>query len=530
MANINIVWFRRDLRLDDNQSVSDACQNGHPTLFVFCLDPWFFYQKEIGWARVHFLFESLIALDIELKKLGSKLIILEGKTEKTLSTLAQNILNSGVQPNLYYNHDVQVQYGKDRDIFINNWFREKNLDIHTGLANYLLFDEKDMPQWRKNYYEYLRKDVYLAPELTIHTNNPQIFSELIITEPNTLLQRFTNTYTTPKSRLFTGGSTEAKRVLESFLETRVNGYHWRLSRPYLSQTGATSQLGPHLAFGTISVRTVYQAAKHAEYLAKAQGNPKKAFSINSFLDRLRWKDSFTQRLLFRLELMWKNRFAAFDEHYSDSPLSGQKLEYFESWKKGTTGFAMIDASMRQLNTDGYMNFRMRAMNATFLTINCGISWHHGARYFMQRLVDGDVAINHWQWQMQAGITNPLSPVFRIYSPDKNLVEKDPDLEYVHYWCPELRQYMTHVEIIKNSKPMLDFVATKKVNGTIISHLRKTVREQVQKNITSSKNTEHIATATAVKIYRQTRNRKYKEMRTAVSKTKTDHIFLHEGKK
>ncbi|MDJ0592997.1 MAG: FAD-binding domain-containing protein [Pleurocapsa sp. MO_226.B13] len=82
------------------------------------------------------------------------------------------------------------------------------------------------------------------------------------------------------------------------------------------------------------------------------------------------------------------------------------LELFEAWYEGRTGYPMVDASMRQLNSMGWMNFRMRAMCVTFLCINCGVSWHHGARYFMSKLVDGNIAINHWQWQAQAGVTNP----------------------------------------------------------------------------------------------------------------------------
>ena len=123
---------------------------------------------------------------------------------------------------------------------------------------------------------------------------------------------------------------------------------------------------------------------------------------------------------------------------------------------------MVDASMRQLNQMGWMNFRMRAMCVTFLTINCGVSWHHGARYFMSKLVDGDIAINHWQWQAQAGVTNPISKTFRIYNPTKNLQDKDPNLQFVRYWIPELSGYSikdllsrTYISTSNYPEPVLD---------------------------------------------------------------------------
>jgi deoxyribodipyrimidine photo-lyase len=141
--------------------------------------------------------------------------------------------------------------------------------------------------------------------------------------------------------------------------------------------------------------------------------------------------------------------------------------------------------MWQLKEMGWMNFRMRAMCATFLTINCGISLHHGALHFMQHLVDGDLAIDHWQWQMQAGITNPLSETFRIYNPVKNLAEKDPDLEFVRFWVPELRGYSlleitqrVYLREIFYPELIVDLQQTRKINGKVVADLRKRVRERL----------------------------------------------------
>ena len=503
--HINIVWFRRDLRLDDNEAVAQACSDlASETVFVFCVDPWFFAQPEIGWSRVRFLFESLIALDKKLKILGSRLIILEGKTDISLPVFMSSLQTQGYTTSLYFNHDVQVKYGIERDKSIVSWCRDHAVPVTQGLNNFLLFEYAQMPQWRMQYYKYLSLLQHDISNATLQSQTFDISQKH--TTADELWERFIPQHATDFSPLFTGGEDVATKVLDSFLQTRAQGYHWKLSRPYLAQLGSTSQLSAHLAFGTISVRSVYQATKLRQKEVR-KNDPKFAFSLSAFLDRLRWKDSFTQRLFFNPDLMWKNRHSEFNQIYLDEPLIGEKIEYFERWKRGDTGFAMVDASMRQLNTQGYINFRMRAMCATFLCINCGISWHHGARYFMQKLIDGDIAINHWQWQMQSGVTNPLSKTFRIYDPEVNLVKKDPDLQFIHFWCPEYRTANTPTEVLWTQNPMLNFQESKKKYGTVISQIRKTVRERLM----SEKGFEYgqaAAINTAVKMYQKSSKKRY----------------------
>ncbi|WP_277871338.1 FAD-binding domain-containing protein, partial [Chroococcidiopsis cubana] len=151
----------------------------------------------------------------------------------------------------------------------------------------------------------------------------------------------------------------ANATLDSFLGSRFHGYHWKLSRPWLAQKGATSHLSPHIAFGTISTRTIYQRTKARA--AELSNQPKAEFSLKAFRDRLRWRDSFTQRLYQHPEIAHANRYPEFDEWYSSDALTPQKQELYGAWQEGETGFPLVDASMRQLKTMGWMNFRMRAM-------------------------------------------------------------------------------------------------------------------------------------------------------------------------
>ena len=246
-------------------------------------------------------------------------------------------------------------------------------------------------------------------------------------------------------------------------------------------------------------------------------NSKEQFSLKAFRDRLRWQGSFTQRFYFHPEIAHQNRYREFDDWYSNTPLDEEHQQLFQAWQDGETGFPLVDASMRQLREMGWMNFRMRAMCATFLTINCGVSWHHGARHFMQNLVDGDLSINNWQWQMQAGITNPLSETFRIYNPAKNLVEKDPNLEFVRFWVPELCGY-TQEEIAQGvyrseafySEPIVDWQLTRKVNGKVVSNLRQQVRARLLLE-QGADHQEAIATREAVDKYMESKDRQYQQI-------------------
>ena len=479
VSAINILWFRRDLRLSDNEIVV-ATVGAHEVLPCFIIDPWFYQQPDIGKSRVRFLFESLENLDHNLRSLGSQLYLFEGNSVAVIQALTQELLQQGYRPQLYFNRDVQVVYGIERDRKIVNHYNELNLKCYLGLNNFLQIDTERREQWYEEYYTYQRRSQYLVP---IQINTPQLSLNLPQLTFEQLKQKYRALWETERV-YFDGGETNALATLNSFLSHRYQGYHWKLSRPWLAQQGATSHLSPHLAFGTISSRTVYQRTKARA--AELVYVPKAELSLKAFRDRLRWRDSFSQRLYFHPEIAEQNRYPEFDRWYRAETLEGEKQDLLAAWQEGETGFPLVDASMRQLKTRGWMNFRMRAMCATFLTINCGISWHHGAKHYMNCLVDGELAIDNWQWQMQAGVTNPLSETFRIYNPNKNIQDRDPELRFINYWVPELRGYSLS-EILAGRysnespypAPILDLAQTRKENGKVISDLRRQVKERLQ---------------------------------------------------
>ena len=396
---MHILWFRRDLRLSDNEIATLSTASRAEVLPCFIIDPWFYKQAEVGKARVKFLFESLENLDSSLRERGSQLYLFEGSSISVIQELTSRLLQKGDRPKLFFNHDVQVQYGIERDRQIIDFYRQHNLDYHQGLNNFLQTDSDRRDEWFNEYYTYLRQPLHPTPE---SINTPQLQLDIPQLTFSDLKQKYSQFWET-NNTYFSGGETRAIATLNSFLDSRFQGYHWKISRPWLTQQGSTSHLSPHLTFGTISVRQVYQSTKAKA--AELASNPKAQFSLKAFRDRLRWHDSFTQRLYFHPELVDTNRYREFDEYYSPAELNEEKQELFAAWKEGQTGFPLVDASMRQLKTMGWMNFRMRAMCATFLCINCGISWHHGAEHYMKYLVDGDLGyallnINNKQQQQR----------------------------------------------------------------------------------------------------------------------------------
>ncbi|MBD2578159.1 FAD-binding domain-containing protein [Oscillatoria sp. FACHB-1406] len=514
---MNLLWFRRDLRLTDNEIVALAAENNASVLPFFIIDPWFYQWEDVGQARVRFLFESLEDLHKNLQRRGSYLTLFEGNAVEIIQQLTQYFLDREQSPKLYFNRDVQVEYGVTRDREIVEFYQASNLDYHLGLNHFLqLKDDRD--RWFSEYYTYQRATPYTSPS---NINTPPLSIPIKqLSFPQ--LKRKYREFWQMKKVYFKGGESRAMATLDSFLERRFEGYHWKLSRPWLAQRGATSHLSPHLTFGTISTREVYQQTKaRAVQLSHI---PKVEFSLKNFRDRLRWHDSFTQRLYFYPEIAYQNRYPEFDDWYTPAQLSPQKQELFQAWQDGMTGFPLVDASMRQLKVMGWMNFRMRAMCATFLTINCGISWHHGARHYMNYLVDGDLAIDNWQWQMQAGITNPLSETFRIYNPNKNIQEKDPNLRFIHHWVEELKVYNIS-DILAGKyltesaypKPILDWSQTRKINGKIVSNLRKQVKERLLAEGGEEYDNAKVAKRTVEK-YRQYQEREYAQMNSNLDET------------
>jgi deoxyribodipyrimidine photo-lyase len=222
----------------------------------------------------------------------------------------------------------------------------------------------------------------------------------------------------------------AQALLQAFLEDKADRYYWQLSYPGAE---VTTGLSPHLKFGVMSVRQCVQTIR-------AQGDggdPRRRRSHQQLISRLRWGQGFGQRFRYLPQLELRSLYRIFDEEgWAFDP------DLYQAWQTGHTGFPMVDAAARCLQaTGGYLalNFRSRAIYASFLSNLMGMDWRYGALHFMRHLIDGDCPIDHYQWAMQAGVTHCVDKTWtRIYNPGQAAVDRcDPEGQFIKRWLPEL---------------------------------------------------------------------------------------------
>ncbi len=503
---VNLVWFRRELRLQDNQLLNEASRAESLILPIYIFDSYYLNHQEFSPLKQSFEVNSLRCFKDDLLELGANLRCFKGDPFEIIKGLKSYLHEAGYEPELLVCNDVQYEY--DRLLYKK---LEGVLPLHYCYNDFLITDQSQMNAWREKYYEYLNASQFSVPlRLNAFKSEDFLPFEILLPELHC------------NSKLFKLGETAAIERLNNFLRADFEGYHWKLSRPWQASRGATSHLSAHLAQGCISSRYVYQAVKKR----RAEVDDKANFSLRAFVDRLRWRDSFRNRFFFHPEWATENRYPEFNKVYSCDPLDSKKLALYEAWKKGETGFLLLDASMRQLQTDGWINFRMRAMVASFLCLNCGVSWQWGAQHFMNCLIDGDVGIDHWQWQMQAGVINPLQETFRVYNPNKNFFERDPEALYVKHWLPELKKY-SKKDLFNfawnesfHPKPILNWSQTKAVYASQVSEIRKEVRMRlVQEN--NSDFVDAVRAKKTVQKFYENRNKEYLKLQSPFEQLKLD---------
>jgi deoxyribodipyrimidine photo-lyase len=225
------------------------------------------------------------------------------------------------------------------------------------------------------------------------------------------------------------GERQAHLRLREFLEHKAP--HYLKSLSVAEAAGEyTSRLGPHLKFGTISMRTVCQAVRRRT----EQVGSWERRNLEGFTGRLFWRDHFAQKLRNLPRCERESYLEAFDA----VPWSHRE-DHAQAWREGRTGYPLVDAAMRCLDRTGWLPFRLRALCATFHCIDLFLPWQWGATHFMQKLIDGDVAIDHWQWQSHAGASNRARGWFRVYNPIDGVAKIDPHGRFIRRWVPELAE-------------------------------------------------------------------------------------------
>ena len=418
---MQIVWFKRDLRIHDHLALSKAAQNG-PVLPIYILEPELWQQPDLSHRHYIFLQDCLKKLDGLLRQRGQRLVIKIGDAVDILSKIAQAYPIT----DLWSHQETWNSWTYERDKKVKAWAKRQAIRWHEPLQNGVIRCLNERNGWAARWYKEMKQPVTLPPQ---HFQKVDIVSETL-PSPESLGLQNDGCYLPQK-----GGRDEALRLLRSFLYERGEGYTKEMSSPVTAYESC-SRLSPHLAFGTVSMREVFQATEQRSREIKNQRPKTKGrwpSALRSFSGRLRWHCHFMQKLEDEPRIEFENMHSAYNglREHNVNPA------YFEAWKMGKTGYPMVDACMRALVATGWLNFRMRAMLMSFASYHLWLHWRKPALYLARLFTDYEPGIHYSQVQMQSGTTGINA--IRIYNPIKQGTDHDPEGHFIRKWIPELNR-------------------------------------------------------------------------------------------
>ncbi|RTL47760.1 MAG: deoxyribodipyrimidine photo-lyase [Sphingobacteriales bacterium] len=414
---VAIMWFRRDLRFEDNAALYHAFRQPHPVIPLFIFDTHILDKlTNRNDARVQFIHSVITNMHRQLMRNGSGMWVYYGSPLQVFQQLSENFSIQSV----YTNTDYE-QYAIERDAGIANFLRQEGAAFHS-FKDQIIFDGSEV----------VKED---GKPYTVFTPYSRKWKAL--------LQSF-HLKSYPSGRDMTRFFQSAEHTIPTLAEM---GFHaadipipsqqlnegliakYNLQRNFPAVNG-TSRLGIHLRFGTISIRML---------AAKAQ-------QLNEvFLNELIWRD-FYHSILYHFPHVRTGK--AFKPIYDQIEWSNNEAA-FEKWCAGKTGYPIVDAGMRELNATGYMHNRVRMIVASFLTKHLLIDWRWGEAYFAEKLLDYDFAANNGGWQWAAGSGCDAAPYFRIFNPALQTEKFDKNLAYINKWIPELNSFEYPAPIVQH---------------------------------------------------------------------------------
>ena len=404
---VNIFWFRRDLRLEDNAGLYHALKASNPVLCIFIFDRQILDNlQDRDDARVTFIHQTISKLNDELKKSGSALLVIYDTAEQAWERLIAQYAIS----NVYTNHDYEP-YAQKRDQAIEHLLAKNGVAFKT-FKDQVIFEKNEVVKddgkpytvftpYMRRWYQKLRP-FYLKPYPT-----EKYLGNLYQTEG----------FEIPS--LAEMGFTESKLPLPPIkYQPFIKEYAEKRNFPAVA---GTTHIGLHLRFGTVSIRQLAGKGFAAEE--------------KTWLNELIWRE-FYMMILFHFPHTINQ---AFKPEYDRIKWSNNE-EHFKAWCEGKTGYPLVDAGMRELNATGYMHNRVRMVVASFLTKDLLIDWRWGERYFARKLLDFELSSNVGGWQWAAGSGTDAAPYFRIFNPESQTKKFDPDLAYIKKWVPEYADF------------------------------------------------------------------------------------------
>jgi len=423
-----IVWFRQDLRLEDNPALREAASSGRPVIPVFIWAP----DEEASWApggaSRWWLHHSLSSLDTQLRSKHSRLILRRGPTESTLERLVVETGAGAVYWNRRYEPAaIQRDQAIKASLSGRSGIEARSFNAALLHEPWTVQNKTGQPYQVFTPFWKACLAMNLDPRPMPRPNDgapPKTWPDSLPLAVLALEPKLD--WASGFMKVWQPGSEGAARQLQRFLEGSIDQYDRARDLP--AQLG-TSRLSPHLHFGEISPRQIWQAVKRQ---AENAGTPPIRWRQSRYLTEIGWRE-FAHHLLYHFpqtpQTPLRPEFAAFPWR-SDAG-------WLKAWQRGETGFPIVDAGMRELWTTGWMHNRVRMITASFLVKDLLLSWQEGARWFWDTLVDADLANNTLGWQWAAGCGADAAPYFRIFNPTLQGQKFDGDGDYVRRWIPEI---------------------------------------------------------------------------------------------
>ena len=400
---MNIFWFRRDLRLEDNVGLFHALKSDEDVLPIFIFDETILSQLPKDDARVTFIYEQLEKIQNQLQAIGKSLAVFHGTPYEVFTKL----IEENKVKTVYTNHDYEP-YARKRDLELNLLFKEKNIEFKTS-KDQVIFEKSDVvkddgtPYVVYTPYSNKWKDNFNKTKL-IHYKSEDLLNKITL-----------HAYSFLSLSDIGFESSIIKVTPYDISNTLIDNYEATRNFPALNKT---SYLGIYLRFGAVSIRKMVAKAIESKN--------------ETFLKELIWREFFMQ-------ILWHFPHtinSSFRPKYDEIKWENNE-ELFQKWCEGKTGYPFVDAGMRELNATGHMHNRVRMIVASFLCKHLLIDWRWGEAYFATKLLDYEQSSNVGNWQWAAGSGVDAAPYFRIFNPTEQIKKFDKDLIYIKKWIPEM---------------------------------------------------------------------------------------------